>query len=303
MRRLRSAHRRYERSVNQAAGWGLGTADEVIGEELSGLAALVVMTDWETTRGTIDHARSQGALIVGRVEGAQDFGDADTGKDRRPYRYVDIVLCQGANDAAALADTTSVVVGNSRLQSILDGPVNTTRSGPIVVNSNFSYDVLSDAQGPWLDDVLASCRSSGLPFVVSRHPADRGSIPRRHLTSVPAEELLWTAPMLITRFSSLGFESLARGVPVVYHNPHNEQTAPFDDLAPGVAASLAMTTDRPSLQAAIRSFSSDAISAATVRERGLVILDRQIDRGERLPHERAADAIVEHLQTSGAQQP
>lgn len=299
MRRLRAAHRRYERSVTQAASWGLGPADETSGEELGDLAALVVMTDWESTRGTIDAARSSGALIVGRVEGAQDFGDADTGKDRRPYRYVDVVLCQGSNDARALADMNHVIVGNSRLHRILAGSPNASRSGPIVVNSNFSYDVLSDAQGPWLDDVLAACRSFGAPFVVSRHPADRGSIPRRHLTSVPVEELLRTAPMLITRFSSLGFESLARGVPVIYHNPHGEQAAPFDMEAAGVDAALRITADRPSLSAALQAFASDTVSSVAVRNDASPILDRQVDIGDKEPHERAADAIVEQLEGAG----
>lgn len=298
MRRLRAAHRRYERSVAQAASWHLGIGEETTGEELTGIAALVVMTDWETTRGTIDRARAEGALIVGRVEGAQDFGDADTGKDRQPYRHVDLVLCQGANDADALADTTHAVVGNSRLQAILDGPANPTRSGPIVVNSNFSYDVLSDAQRPWLDDVLSACQASGSPFVVSRHPADRGSVPRRHLTSVPVEELLRSAPMLITRFSSLGFEALARGVPVIYHNPHGERTAPFDGDVPGIGPALVITSNRPDLESAIRADSAPGIDPATVRSHAAAILERQVDTTSRPPHERAADVIIEHLEQS-----
>jgi len=283
MRRMRAAHRRYERSITQAAAWRLGVDDETTGEELSDLAALVVMTDWESTRGTIENARRGGACIIGRVEGAQDFGDADTGKDRQPYRNVDLVLCQGANDAAALADTTHAIVGNSRLQSILDGPANSNRSGPIVINSNFSYGVLSEARRPWIDDVLAACRAAGAPFVVSRHPADRGS-------------------MLITRFSSLGFEALARGVPVIYHNPHGERTAPFD--RDGAAPALVITTERAGLDAAIRSCDSGDTSPETVRALGAAILDWQIDIGDRAPHERAADAIIEHLeQAKGAVTP
>lgn len=302
MRRMRAAHRRYERSITQAAAWRLGVDDETTGEELSDLAALVVMTDWESTRGTIENARRGGACIIGRVEGAQDFGDADTGKDRQPYRNVDLVLCQGANDAAALADTTHAIVGNSRLQSILDGPANSNRSGPIVINSNFSYGVLSEARRPWIDDVLAACRAAGAPFVVSRHPADRGSVPRRHLTSEPVESLLKSAPMLITRFSSLGFEALARGVPVIYHNPHGERTAPFD--RDGAAPALVITTERAGLDAAIRSCDSGDTSPETVRALGAAILDWQIDIGDRAPHERAADAIIEHLeQAKGAVTP
>jgi len=298
MRRFRAAHRRYERSGTQAARWQLGLADETAGEDLTGLDALVVMTDWESTRGSIDRARRDGALIIGRVEGAQDFVDADTGKDRQPYRHVDLVLCQGANDAAALADTTHAVVGNSRLQGILEGPVNATRSGPIVVNSNFSYGVLSEAQGPWLDDVLAACRATGAPFVVSRHPADRGSVPRRHLTSDPIEALLQSAPLLITRFSSLGYEALARGVPVTYHNPHGERTAPFNAAPAEVAAALVITTDRSGLEAAVRNFTAGDLSPEVVRAQGAAILDRQVDIRDRAPHERAADAIIEHLEQS-----
>ncbi len=55
------------------------------------------MTDWVT------RVRQLGVTVVGKVEGAQDFWDADTPDDRRPYRNLDLVLCQGQFDADALS--------------------------------------------------------------------------------------------------------------------------------------------------------------------------------------------------------
>ena len=46
--------------------------------------------------------RALGIPTLGKVEGAQDFWDADTPEERRPYRNLDHVLCQGEFDANAL---------------------------------------------------------------------------------------------------------------------------------------------------------------------------------------------------------
>lgn len=51
------------------------------------------MTDWVTG------VRQLGVTVVGKVEEAQDFRDADTPDERHPYRNLDLVLCQGKFDA------------------------------------------------------------------------------------------------------------------------------------------------------------------------------------------------------------
>ena len=41
--------------------------------------------------------------------------------------------------------------------------------------------------------------------------------------------LLTEASALISRFSTVPFEAMARGVPFVYHNPHGERVPTFHD--------------------------------------------------------------------------
>lgn len=76
--------------------------------------------------------------------------------------------------------------------------------------------------------VAEACDVAGLPFVVSLHPAERdrwnGAYP---VADVPMRYLLTKASALVSRFSTVPFEAMARGVPFVYHNAHGEKVPTF----------------------------------------------------------------------------
>ena len=190
------------------------------------LAGVVVLNDWGTTRELVITAQAAGVPTFAKVEGVQDFSDRDTGRDRRPYRTSDVVLAQGPNDVRALPGTDVHVVGSTRLEKVLQGPAS-TRQRFVAINVNFTYDVLVDQANDWLSGAVEACRSAGLGYVICPHPAqyrDRidPALVRGHIATEPLRAVLLRAGMLVTRFSSVLFESIARGVPVVYHNPHDE---------------------------------------------------------------------------------
>jgi hypothetical protein len=65
--------------------------------------------------------------------------------------------------------------------------------------------------------------------VVSRHPAERGDVRGMAVATQPFRFEITRAGTLISRFSTVPFEAMARGVPFVYHNPHRERVPTFTD--------------------------------------------------------------------------
>ncbi len=79
----------------------------------------------------------------------------------------------------------------------------------------------------WVDTVLAAIKELDYPTVFSLHPAEKSRPTGAVISDLPMRHLLMRATVLISRFSTVPFEAMARGVPFVYHNPHNEAVPTF----------------------------------------------------------------------------
>jgi hypothetical protein len=199
------------------------------GDWLGRAAGVVVMNDWgEEYREYVDAANDLGVPTFAKVEGVQDFKDDDVHWDRKAYQHARLILAQGDNDVLALSGKESVKVSNNRLERIWLGPERTPGRPLVVVNLNFTYGVLEDARDMWLESVVEACEQIDVPYVISLHPAERdsyeGSLP---IANAPMRYLLTRASALVSRFSTVPFEAMARGVPFVYHNPHGERVSTF----------------------------------------------------------------------------
>lgn len=198
--------------------------------------SLFVMNDWGVeTQPLIRLARLNRVPSIARVEGVQDFLDLDTGRAkwpylRLPYLAADHVLAQGRNDVSHLRRPNVRVVGNGRMETFFKAAERSSaRSGRAVINSNFTYGVLTEARASFLTAAVDSCRSVGLNPVISQHPADR-DLPERFdefATTDSMSELLHRADVLVSRFSTVPFEAMAIGTPFVYFNPHGERVETF----------------------------------------------------------------------------
>ena len=189
-----------------------------------------------------------------------------------------------------LRGATTRVVGSSRLEAIALGPERVFRGAPqVVVNSNFTYNVLTDERGRWLESVLQACDMAGVNVLVSQHKAD-GELPKgTPIAEAPMRRLLEQVDVLISRFSTVPFEAMAHGVPFVYHNPHGEKVPTFAE--PGDAYRIG--TSPATLAAAV----TEALEwRGTYRERSSSFFARQISIDpNRSPAERAADVIIDAM--------
>lgn len=198
------------------------------------VSAVLVMKDTGSLGLWVNQCRDLGLVTIGKVEGAQDFWDADTPEARRPYRNLDFVLCQGQFDVEALEDRPTSVVGSTRLERLWWSPAVDAAEPLAVINLNFVYGVRTADRKLWLDTAVEACEMAGIPYVISTHPAEKSRVGSgRRMTSISASRLLPHASVLISRFSTVPFEAMARGVPFVYHNPHGETVRTFADAMDG----------------------------------------------------------------------
>jgi hypothetical protein len=254
--------------------------------DIDGLAAVVAMKDWEGYGAVVARAKAIGVPTLAKVEGAQDFEDVETpGSPRRPYRNAGLVLCQGENDFNALPGTEREIVGSTRLERLRWAPPTGAVDTLVVVNYNFSYGVLADQARAWLGSVTDALRAAGVPYVICVHPSVHLSTKMHPATTIPISLMLTRATALVSRFSTVPFEAMARGVPFIYHNPHGERIPTF--LEPEGAFDV--TTDATSLAQALRDHDPPG---EAVRTRTDPFFRRQVSIIDGRPSEvRTADVI------------
>ena len=249
-----------------------------------GIKAVVTMKDWAGYGEVVEASKGAGVTTFAKVEGAQDFNDADTPYARAAYRSADHILCQGQNDFDAL-DGGRFIVGSSRLERLFHAPVMPVKGEHVVINLNFTYGVLEQERADWINSAVAACERLGLPFTVALHPAERRARSIPHASAVPISRLLMRATTLISRFSTVPFEAMARGVPFVYHKPSNEQVSTF--AHGGDAFRKTATVDE-----LVEALEEAREWRADYRERSSAFFLRQVDIDDEVTSEdRAADLI------------
>ena len=244
------------------------------------------MTDWVT------EVRSFGVPVIGKVEGAQDFWDVDTPEERQPYRNLDLVLCQGQFDAEALSDRETAIVGSSRLERLWWAPPVKPPQEPLaLINLNFVYGVRTADRKQWLETAIEGCDRAGIQYVISVHPAEKTDPLGSRMTRISASALLPHSSVLISRFSTVPLEAMARGVPFIYHNPHGERVQTFKE----VMGAFAKTISAAELGNLLKTPNDPA---GSVRLRAQNFMRRHVDMSETAESaERTADAILAEIET------
>ena len=73
---------------------------------------------------------------------------------------------------------------------------------------------------------------------MSRHPADKGTTGGLPVTSKPFRFEASRGGALISRFSTVPFEAMARGMEFIYFNPHGERVPTFAEPAGAFASAV-----------------------------------------------------------------
>jgi hypothetical protein len=180
---------------------------------------LVLYNDWtKAAIRIIAHCHLLGIPVVCIQESIIDFWDSF-----RRMQHADDVMIQGVRSATMLPRNHFYLTGNPRYSH--SGSINKIPEYALI-NCNFTYNIFEKIRAGWLDDVTLALDEAGISYLISQHPRDNGDLSKYknviRSSSTGLDEQLGKAGLLITRFSSLIHESLIRGVPVVYYNPHSE---------------------------------------------------------------------------------
>ena len=213
---------------------------------------LVVTTnDWDPiNKRIIESCRALGIPTVGVVEGVQDYLDVDTGRVRSAYQTVEYVLLPGEFDARYFPpDSQKVRVGGvPRIDELCAEEPRWPERPFVVINSNFTYNVLTECRDEWVRLAVEACESLGYDYAVSRHPADQGDFSNYNVATESMYELIRRGSVFVSRFGSGILESLAMGKPAIYLNSHGEKIDKFSE--PNGAFPVAR--NRESLVSALR---------------------------------------------------
>lgn len=197
--------------------------------------AIVVFNDWDptVTRPAILAAQQAGILDIAIVEGIQDYNDCDTGRIRNPYKTAHNIILPCEFDKKYFFNSKSniFVGGIPRIVDLwkkrIEYPYNP--ESPIVINANFTYNVLTDKRDEWVHSAVEACKKLGIEYVISKHPAERGDFSAYNVTNKTMYDAIWNGSLFISRFGSGIIEAIAMDRPVVYYNPHNEQVDKFKE--------------------------------------------------------------------------
>jgi len=222
---------------------------------------LFVMNDWSPpVHDRVIECRSRSTRSIALVEGVQDYLDTHVehlgmGVHRGAYRHADVALLVGEHDTKFFEGRDARVTGSTRIEQLAleakSAHQPTNRSQRVVINSNFTYGLYTNAQGEWLASAVKACETLGVEFVISRHHADEFDFAAHGMTPYvsarPLYEELREARVLVSRFSGVLLEAMALGIAVIYHNPHNERIDKFLDPQ----GTFPITRNREELERAI----------------------------------------------------
>ncbi len=250
-----------------------------LGEDVS---AVVTLKDWGGYGDVVAAAKARGIPTFAKVEGAQDFNDVDTGQDRKPYTHADHILCQGQNDFDALSGSR-FIIGSSRLERLWSAPPAPRPPARAIINVNFTYGVLDSARELYTESAIEGCRIAGIPYTLAIHPAEY-AIKSAHTSTIPISRLLDVGTVLISRFSTVPFEAMARDIAFIYHNPHGEKVPTFQNPE----GAFDVSTNAAELGEAI----AQNGPGKDVRKRSATFFAKQVDMDPRRSSaERTADVI------------
>jgi hypothetical protein len=210
-------------------------------EALSSGATVIVGNDWSPRplKDILLRARVVGTRLVGIVDGCR-FGMPPR------YRLVDEVLAWGPSSKRQMNREVNVVGSPAIERAAADR--SWFEEPPIAaINYKFAYAFEgTQHKDNWVSDVLAACRKAGIAAAVSQHPGNPEALPGLWFSDI--DDLLRRASVLISRSSTVVYEALARGKPVVLYPYPDEKLCEF--AAPMGAFEIAGST--PELPAMIQ---------------------------------------------------
>lgn len=195
--------------------------------------SFLCMNDWDKqfTYKIIETANQNNIKTIGLIEGINDFLDIDTGRNRNAYKSVKYLLLTGEHDKQFFKNVNQeyFTVGIPRLENLKKQNVYKANKKTVLINLNFTFNVLTEYSRSWISEVIQACEELNLQYKITKHPDDKTEVDENFITSEQIYDGINNSSVVISRFSTVIIEALALGKPVVYHNPGFEKVEKFKD--------------------------------------------------------------------------
>lgn len=252
--------------------------------------AFVFMNDLTYTKRLIFENFGFGVPTFGFYEGINDDWNLDRVSPRMPYRSVDFILLPGIYQQGFYSDRACRIVGLPNVRSRISMPYVPPVKRRAIINVNFTYGVLEDRRGIYVESAVQACQELGLDYVITQHPADKADLARFNVGRESVYDMLDDGSILISRFSTTMLEALAIGRPVVYHNPIKERVPKFGNPL----GAYSLSHDVESLKASLKRELDFVERGGDVRARAALFLHFHCNTAaSEEPEELAASAIAE----------
>lgn len=201
---------------------GFDFTRNVPGGHVPTTAAALLSSDWSVARREFIR-RCRGAGIP--TLSIQEAVNVDFDGPPHRMRWADAVCLSGPQALRYLQRDVSFLTGNPRFDGYRPSP---PPAKPLVlINCNFIL-TLGGERGPgWMKQVLGVVRDLGLEYRVTKHPRDDTDLSgvQNVLPSgaYKIADQLAACSILVSRDSSLPYEAMLTGRPVIYFDPYHEK--------------------------------------------------------------------------------
>jgi hypothetical protein len=181
---------------------------------------VVLANDWVPAPllEAIAHMRQAGAHLIGVVEGCRY---ALPGQ----YDRVDQILAWGPSAVRSFKKRVHVV-GSPMIERTYRRRPSFDAPAFALINYKFTHHRQAGREG-WIRSVIAACDAVGVPYRISRHPADRLGGQDLPIEPGDIENVIMRASVLISRPSTAIYQAIAAGVPVVHFPTDYEELEEF----------------------------------------------------------------------------
>jgi len=216
------AHRHTDDSATRALdAEGIAYVPYAPGRTLPKADAALLAADWSVQRREfIRRCRASGVPTLCLQEAVNvDFDGAP-----RRMRWSDAVCVSGPASLRYLAREVTFLTGNPRFDGYAPSMVPATPR--VLINCNFILGIGGERGPAWMKQVLAVVQDLGVDFSITKHPRDD-----TNLSGVPnvmpsgaykVRDQLAACTVLVSRDSSVVYEALLAGRPVIYFDPFHE---------------------------------------------------------------------------------
>ncbi len=192
------------------------------GSRLPPADAALLGSDWSVVRREfIRRCRRTGVPTLSLQEAVNvDF-------DGPPHRmrWADAVCLSGPQALRYIARGVSFLTGNPRFDGYTPAPP--PEKSLALINCNFILGLGGERGPAWMAQAVAGVRDLGLDFRITKHPRDDTDLSAYpNVTPSGAytvRDQLAACSVLVSRDSSLPYEALLTGRPVIYFDPFHEK--------------------------------------------------------------------------------